>query len=70
LGLKLTKKLQVSTMLTIRNPVNKITEKAVCRSVLLTIWYCILNTIKKKNKKKKKRTPSDCFLAIVPTGEE
>jgi len=33
--------------------VGKIPEKAVCRSVFLTTWHCI---------------PSDCFLAILPTG--
>jgi len=37
-------------------PVGKIAEKAVCRSVFIL------------SAKLTKHTPSDCFLAILPTG--
>jgi len=34
----------------------KLPKKAVCRSVYLTTWHCILST------ELTKRTPSDCFF--------
>jgi len=43
-------------------PMGKSAEKAVCMSVFLTIWHYILSA------ELTKRTPSDCFLAILPTG--
>jgi len=43
--------------------VGKIAEKAVRGRVFLTIWHCILSA-----EVTKKRTLSDCFLAILPTG--
>jgi len=39
---------------------DKIAEKAVCRSAFLTIWHCILSG--KLTKTHSLRTPSDCFF--------
>jgi len=44
--------------------VGKITEKAVCRSVCLTIWHCILSA------ELPKRHSFRLFLAILLTGIE
>jgi len=45
------------------NPVGKIAEKAVCRSVFLTTWHCILSV---------ELTKTHLFrlLAILPTGNK
>jgi len=42
--------------------VGKIAETAVCRSVFLKIWHCILNAKLTKN------TLQTAFLVILPTG--
>jgi len=44
--------------------VSKIAKKAACRSVFSTIWHVILSA------ELTKHTPSDRFLAILPTGKK
>jgi len=44
--------------------VGKIVEKAVCRSVILTIWHCILSADLSKA-----HSFRLLFLAILPTGK-
>jgi len=43
--------------------VGKIAEKAVCKSVFLTIWHCILSA-----EITKMRSFRDVLLAVLPTG--
>jgi len=42
------------------NPSWQKSQKKQSVGLFLTIWYCILSA--------EKRTPSDCFLVIFPTG--
>jgi len=44
-------------------PVGKIAEKAVCKSVFLTIWHCILSAELTKH-----ALLQTAFSAILPTG--